>query len=338
MHQTTSLVITSIQGSENAVLKDYARLCGENNMYFIVAGDTKSAAGFKLPGCEYLSIETQAALPFNLTKLLPHKNYAKKNAAYLQAIKKGSTVIIETDDDNLPFDNFWDSRNSEINSDLADSGTWINIYRYFSKTFIWPRGFSLKHLKDPLIGLQNQNQLSFFSPIQQGLVDENPDVDAIYRLSMELPFYFEKRPTVVLGNGSICPFNSQNTTWFKKAFPLLYLPSYCSFRMCDIWRSFIAQRILWANDWHLSFHASNAYQQRNAHDLIHDFEEEISGYLHNHVIVEELKNLDLRSGEMHIYENLRACYVLLTDKNYIDKKELPLLEAWISDLQILLNS
>lgn len=332
--KNTCLVITSIQGPGNPVLKDYAVFCNDHQIDFIVAGDTKSPEEFKLQGCEFLSIKTQETLPFSLAKLLPHKNYAKKNLAYLQAIKKGNQVIIETDDDNLPKEEFWNTRSPEVKGELAESSNWVNVYSYFSDKFIWPRGFSLSHLKEPLAKLKASSG-SFYSPIQQTLVDENPDVDAIYRLSMELPFNFLKREPVILGNFAICPFNSQNTTWFKQAYPLMYLPSYCSFRMCDIWRSFIAQRILWANNWHLSFHSSNAYQQRNAHDLMKDFEEEISGYLNNHKIVEDLNTLDLKKGEAHIYENLRICYKTLCDKNYISEKELPLLEAWIRDLQSL---
>src|SRR6185369_7426051 len=119
---------------------------------------------------------------------------------------------------------------------------------------IWPRGFSLNKIKDKPAAITEKNNTDFFCPVQQGLADENPDVDAMYRLIMELPVHFKKRTPVILGLNSICPFNSQNTTWFKQAFPLLYLPSYCSFRMTDIWRSFIAQRICAANGWYILFH------------------------------------------------------------------------------------
>lgn len=332
MDQSTSLVITSIQDHGNKVLKNYAIACAEKKIRFIVAGDTKSPKDFKLPGCEYLGIPEQEALPFFLAKLLPHKNYAKKNLAYLQAIKTGAKVIIETDDDNIPAQGFWDNRSPDISGDLSKGAGWVNVYSHFSDQFIWPRGFALRRLKEPLLDLQS-NPSAYFSPIQQALVDENPDVDAIYRLSLPLPFNFEKRSPVVLGEGSVCPFNSQNTTWFRQAFPLLYIPSYCSFRMCDIWRGFVAQRILWTNDWHLSFHSSTAYQDRNEHDLLKDFEDEISGYLHNESIMDGLSSLNLKKGEAFIYENLRMCYQYLIDKKHIAQKELALLEAWIKDLQ-----
>ena len=54
-------------------------------------------------------------------------------------------------------------------------------------------------------------------------------------------------------------------------YPLLYLPAYCSFRMTDIWRSFVAQRIAWENGWRLLFHGPTMEQERNVHDLMKDF-------------------------------------------------------------------
>jgi hypothetical protein len=281
-----------------------------------------------------MDIETQERSPFSIARLLPHKNYAKKNVAYLQAISKGATMIIETDDDNLPESPFWLPRNAQVKGDIAGGESWVNVYRYFTDALIWPRGFSLKHLKNSLVPLKPSDK-SIFSPIQQALVDKNPDVDAIYRLMLPLPFDFKKREPVILDQGAACPFNSQNTTWFKEAFALLYLPSYCSFRMCDIWRSFVAQRILWTNGWHLSFHSSSAYQERNEHDLIKDFEDEVSGYLNNHNMMDQLNALDLEAGEANIFENLERCYEMLIEQNYIGKEEMPLLKAWIADLRSL---
>lgn len=334
MRASACLVITSIQGAGNRVLRQYAQQCRERGLHFIVAGDCKTPENFNLEGCEYLGIKEQQELPFRLAKLLPHNNYAKKNLAYLQAIRQGHSVIIETDDDNIAREEFWQPKHIEVRGALAGNGSWVNIYSYFSETFIWPRGFSLPNLKDPLPAL-NATAASFYSPVQQALVDDNPDVDAIYRLCHELPFRFRNGLPVILDKGTVCPFNSQNTTWFSPVFLLMYLPSYCSFRMCDIWRSFIAQRILWTNGWHLSFLPGNAYQERNEHDLIKDFGEEVNGYLNNHTIVKALRALELKEGPQHIADNLRACYRQMIAGGYIDELEMPLLEAWIDDLQKL---
>ncbi len=111
-----------------------------------------------------------------------------------------------------------------------------------------------------------------------------------------------------LGKGAWCPFNSQNTAFWRDAFPLLYLPAYCSFRMTDIWRSFVAQRIAWENGWSILFHEPTVYQFRNDHSLMRDFADEVPGYLHNRKIGDTLAALSLRPGVEQLGANLLACY------------------------------
>ena len=127
------------------------------------------------------------------------------------------------------------------------------MYRYFSDANIWPRGLPLDAINDEIPEWAQLPEMQADCPIQQGMADENPDVDAVYRLVLSLPINFRRDRRIALGRGAWCPFNSQNTTWFREAFPLLYLPAYCSFRMTDIWRSFIAQRIAWECGWSVLF-------------------------------------------------------------------------------------
>ncbi len=324
----TSLIITSIS-SPNAAMKMFADGCLKRNIDFIVIGDTKSPTGFKLEGCKFYSIEEQRKLNFSLARILPEKHYSRKNIGYLLAANQD--VILESDDDNFPREEFWQPRSQLAVSDSMQNNGWTNVYGYFSEEKIWPRGFPLEHLSLPLTPLQNPVE-ELFSPIQQGLADENPDVDAVYRMTMKLPIDFNRRMPIALGKNSWCPFNSQNTTWFKVAFPLLYLPSFCSFRMTDIWRSFIAQRIAWTCHWPVLFHNATVWQERNEHSLIKDFEDEVPGYLNNFNICSMLENLDLKNGESNMAENIIRCYKMLTDNNFIGKQEMPLVEAWLKDL------
>jgi hypothetical protein len=331
--KNTFLVITSIADDRHPILNHYAIESKNYYVPFIVIGDTKSPSVFSLEGAIFYSIKEQEALNFKLVKLLPYKHYARKNLGYLLAISKGATVILETDDDNLPLDGFWHQRSRHILAHpLCDSG-WVNVYRFFTNLNIWPRGFALEMLsaKLPLL-----NDLSLVDcPIQQGLADDNPDVDAIYRLTMQLPFSFDQHTPVALGSGSICPFNSQNTTWFKDAFPLLYLPYYCSFRMTDIWRSFVAQRIAWTCGWSILFHSSSVRQERNEHNLMLDFKDEIPGYLNNLLISTELNNLMLESGIDNIPINMKLCYQKLIEIGCVGPDEIDLLSAWLDDLAAL---
>ncbi len=329
----TALVITSI-AAPNAVLRAFAEGCTTNGIEFIVIGDKPSPADFSLEGCDFWSLERQKMMPFALARLLPERHYGRKNLGYLQAITLGAQVIVESDDDNFPRGDFWKSRVPEHRTGSFEGTGWVNLYRCFSNERIWPRGFPLEHLQDVIPAVPDSTLRN--CPIQQGLADENPDVDAIYRLVGRLPLNFEPREVPVsLGAGAICPFNSQNTTWFREAFPLLYLPSYCSFRMTDIWRSYVAVRICWENGWDVLFHNASVWQERNAHDLMKDFADELIGYQNNRAVVERIRELRLRPGREHIGPNMKTCYAEFIDMGLIGPEESTLLDAWLSDLAAL---
>ena len=66
--------------------------------------------------------------------------------------------------------------------------------------------------------------------------------------------------------------------------------------MTDIWRSFVAQRCLWALGGAVTFHGPEVVQRRNVHNLMKDFEDEVPGYLANDRIVQLLEEQPLDSG------------------------------------------
>jgi hypothetical protein len=327
-----SLIITSIAADDHPVLRTFAAACRERDIRFIVIGDTKSPERFDLEGCDYWSVGRQKDLPFALAEILPYRHYARKNLGYLLAMQQGSERIVETDDDNLPHDSFWQEREPEVDCRYFEDQGWVNVYHYFTPQKVWPRGYPLDELQRPQADLSALPERRVHCPIQQGLADENPDVDAVYRLTYPLPLTFSPGPPLGLGSKSWSPFNSQNTVWFPEAFPLLYLPSFCSFRMTDIWRSFVAQRIAWENDWAVLYHEATVWQERNEHDLMRDFEDEIPGYLQNGRIRRLLEALELAPGVENIPDNLRRCYGVLIREDLIDVKERALLDAWLHDV------
>lgn len=332
MQPKTTLVITSIS-APNPALAACAVGCREHGLDFLVVGDVSSPAGFMLPGCDFWSIERQRGFRSRLARILPERHYARKNLGYLAAMARGAEVIIETDDDNFPRKEFWKERIALQRSLLADNRGWLNVYRYFTDLMVWPRGYPLEMVRQALPPLGDFPEDNIYCPVQQGLADDNPDVDAAYRLLFPLPIRFKPEPSLALGKGSWAPINSQNTTWFMEAFPLLYLPSHCSFRMCDIWRGFVASRICWANGWRILFHGPTVWQERNEHNLLKDFADEMVGYLNNTAMCDLLAALDIRPGPENLPENLMTCYRALIDHGWIGSGELPLLAAWLEDIE-----
>ena len=329
--EKVALVVTTI-APPNENLERLARGCRENDYDFIVIGDEASPRDFFLEGCRFFDLDEQRALGLKLAALLPTRHYARKNLGYLVAMQSGATIILETDDDNIPYPEFWQARSRyQRAATIADAG-WLNVYKYFSDADIWPRGFPLDRVKESVPPFESLSIGEVDCPIQQGLSNDDPDVDAIYRLVGELPQTFRDDRRIALATARWCPFNSQNTAWWRPAFPLLYLPSYCSFRMTDIWRSFVAQRVAWTSDWAILFHEPNGRQERNQHDLLRNFADEVPGYLQNAALCEQLGALELAPGETRIGDNLRACYEALVKMEIFPARELDLVDAWIADV------
>ena len=324
------IIITSIQ-APNRVMREISAQAARNGFEFVVVGDAKSPGDFALEGCRFIGIDDPESHAFAFSAACPANHYARKNIGYLWAMAKGAPFIVETDDDNLPIDGFWGLRQRAHHVPCLDGAGWTNVYRYFTDELIWPRGLPLTAVRCETRPLETLTRTEVVCPIQQGLADGDPDVDAIYRLLLPLPLSFQPGTAIALGAGSWCPFNSQNTAWWPEAFPLLYLPSYCSFRMTDIWRSFVAQRIAWANGWRILFHSANVFQDRNEHNLMRDFEQELPGYLGNERIAAVLSNLAIEPGTGRLYDNLRSCYAALVENGFVGAAELPLLEHWIED-------
>jgi hypothetical protein len=331
----TAVVVTSI-AAPNKVMNDIALGCIANGMQFIVIGDVPSPEDFHIEGCMFYSLAMQETSGFQFARLCPTRHYARKNIGYLVAMSQGSSIIVETDDDNFPAKAFWDDRQLKHKAPVVTGTGWVNMYRYFTKSRIWPRGFDLRSIDREVPAYEKLPVRQVSCPIQQGLADDNPDVDAIYRLVMPLPVKFSPDRRAILGEGAWCPFNSQNTAWWSEAFPLMYLPAYCSFRMTDIWRSFVAQRIAAANGWGILFHEATVRQERNEHDLMRDFRDEVPGYLNNDAIMVALEALPIQSGTSNIGANMRLCYAKLAEMKLVGPQEMQLLEAWLGDVAELM--
>lgn len=317
-------VITTIN-KPNAATDKWKGIFGNN---LIIVGDKKTPDDWISQEVNYLPIDKQNESDFVTRYHVPYNHYARKNIGYLTAIKNKATLIYDTDDDNMPNEN-WKVRAQRVEVNESIGFGWYNPYNAFTNEFIWPRGFSLKKVREytPIGGHARKE-----SSVQQGLANGDPDVDAIWRLLMKKEIVFIEDRSIYLNHDTWCPFNSQSTWWFPKAYPLMYLPVYSTFRMCDIWRSFVAQRCLWEIGEGVTFHSpAEVFQDRNKHDLLKDFADEVSGYLNNDAIVEILSNLKLKVSEENMCENLLTCYQAIVDKNILPEMEIRSVKAWIED-------
>jgi hypothetical protein len=327
-HTGTALVVTTIS-APNRVLHALADGAREKGWQFYVIGDRKSPASFELPGSRFLGLSAQTALPFRYAAACPVGHYARKNIGYLLAIRDGADVIVETDDDNLPTPEFFAPRDRRRTGHRLTTAGWVNVYRYFTAAHVWPRGLPLGEITGALTPRDDLTTHEHDCLIHQGLADGSPDVDAIYRLAQGRDIVFDAAADILLMNGAWCPFNSQNTTWFSEVFRLLYLPAHCSFRMTDIWRSFVALSWLQRSGGALAFHKATVFQDRNEHNLERDFLDEVPGYTGNRAIREEIESVPWTASQADF---LRHAYARMIARGWVGPQEAALLDAWLADI------
>lgn len=326
-----SIIITSIFAPTKAVEK-FSLL---SDYQLVVAGDKKSPTIWEAPNTAYLSIPMQEEQGFQLSTQLPYNHYGRKMMGYLYAIKKGADVIIDTDDDNIPYDDWaFPAMDGEFLTSCKDLG-FVNIYKTFTQQHIWPRGFPLDLITSPKHVLREEQLTPSIAKvgIWQGLADSDPDVDAIYRLTNNTECFFDDHAPVVLEQGTLCPFNSQNTAIRRELFPLLYMPAYVTFRFTDILRGLVAQPIMWVHGYRLGFTKATVIQERNPHDYMKDFESEIPCYLHPNKVVELVSHAI--SPENSVATNLLKAYERLLQAAIVTPQEISLLKLWLQDLETI---
>lgn len=314
-----AIIVTTINQPTDAV-RQFAKF---SDFHLFVAGDNKTPSDWKLENATFISIDLQKKKYSRFSKLNSQNHYSRKNFAYIEAIKSGVEYIYETDDDNFPNKFFPNFLLKEKTLDQIDAPPSFNIYSMFTKKNVWPRGLLLSCIKNKEKAVRKKMVKPL---IQQSLADLDPDVDAIYRLALGDEVKFDANKRYSFAKKTYGPFNSQNTFWHKDAFPLLYLPSTVSNRATDIWRGYIAQRILWEMGSTLIYLSPSVYQKRNIHNFMKDLEDEIEVYVGTERLLTILNSISL-SGKPS--DMIKIIYKKLVDEKFVINKELDALEEWI---------
>lgn len=326
-----SVILTSINPPTPAV-RQFAAL---PDWDVLVIGDAKTPPDWHCRAVRFVSADQQKTLPFKIVSALPWNHYARKMIGYLLAAQEGATLLAESDDDNLPEDNWQFPELEGCYEQIPQGCDIVNIYSLFTRQPIWPRGFPLTRITAPesILHPAALSPQSVRIGIWQALADDDPDVDAIYRLTSNTPCRFTRRAPVVLPPQTFSPFNSQNTAFRRELLPLMYLPALVNFRVTDILRSYVAQPILWAAGYRLGFLGPTVRQERNAHDLQADFASELPLYLDVERII-TLVNEPVQP-ENSIRDNLTHVYRHLARQGIVKEAELDLLAAWLDDVASL---
>jgi hypothetical protein len=330
VYATDSTTIWAVVTTINYPTEALKKLNKMDNVHLVVVADKKTPTDWHLEGCDFLSIEKQSSLNYSIIPLLPWNHYSRKNIGYLYAIEHGAQIIYDTDDDNIIIGDRIEYLPSaaSILSPISQA-TVINPYAFFGQGTVWPRGYPLELImQDQSTELQEN---SYRPLIQQGLVNNDPDVDAIFRLTHKFPINFAEGSPICLPCGTMAPFNTQNTLFHYQAFWGLLIPITTAFRVCDIWRGYWVQRILWEIQAQLCFMPAHVVQERNIHNYLRDFADETDLYLQSGNLINFL--CTWHSSSKKLFDRILELHAALIDANFFKPEELTCTKAWLDDLQ-----
>ncbi len=327
-----AIAVTSIASQDSPGISKLISLAEICSAQLVIIGDKKTPVWDKkvLPEfVHYFSVEDQIEKWPKLANLLPFNHYARKNLAYLWAIENNVSVLLDTDDDNSSEVNVFDAVPKQFRV-ISESVEWVNVYAYFGKEEIWPRGLPLDEArKEVAVDRVAQGDLEWHC--FQSIVDGDPDLDAIGRLLYPENHHFLDYEPLVLTGHNFCPTNSQATLWKKPLFPLLYLPVTSSFRMTDIWRGIIISGFIKENKLSTVFGKLGFRQDRNVHNLISDFVDEVSGHEHNRAIRQISDEVWRESKSQENWaHSLSSIYTKLVDQGRLSRLDLNCLKEFIN--------
>ena len=280
-----AIAVTSIAAQSAPGIAKLFQLANTCYAELVIIGDKKTPVWDKsaLPDfVHYFSVEDQIDKWPNLAKLLHFNHYARKNLAYLWAIENNVSILLDTDDDNSSEIDVFDNVPNNFRS-IDSEVEWVNAYGYFGKHEIWHRGLPLDEARKPLSEcIESPAGLDWHC--FQSIVDGDPDLDAVGRMLYPESHYFENQAPLMLTGRNFCPTNSQATLWKKPILPLLYLPVTSSFRMTDIWRGIVLSGYMRESSLNTVIGKLGFRQDRNEHNLVKDFLDEVPGHEHNRLI------------------------------------------------------
>jgi len=312
MSQTT-ITITTIH--KPTFIED---LCKNINTYehkdtdILIIGDVKTppikdyckkvSKNYKIP-ILYLDIEAQENSLSDYQELLDLFDYNTPDRVILGgmlAYLRGCDRLIAVDDDNFVTENdfvgFHSITGTKKMIDLVESPVgWYNVHSHLTEqnlnTF-FPRGFPFKYRQTHYSEKWHMEERKVI--VNQGLVLEDPDIDAITRLAHPI-----RAMGMVVGypvqfglKNTWSPFNYQNTSLSREMIPCYFRPK-SGLRNADIWTAYLFNKLAEHFGDCITFGQPLVKQIRNIHNNFDDLDVELENNKETDYFVDLLKRIPL---------------------------------------------
>lgn len=295
----------------------------------------KTANEFRVE-IEYLDINEQEKAfqkHRDLLELFPYNTPDRVILGGILSYLRGYDRLIAVDDDNYPtqydFVGFHSitGTETELNLIKSDSG-WFNVHDALveeNNIPFYPRGFPWGQ-RTP-----ESSKKTFLAAkpkviVNQGLVLEDPDVDAISRLFWPIRAIAMKSEfgsQFGLYPGTWSPFNYQNTSLCRQIIPLYYRPISAK-RNADIWTAYLINKLAEHFNDAITFGQPLVKQIRNRHNLWDDLDTELINNRATDNFVSLLRNVDLSKDN---YFDALGELITKCQKDLKRIKDIPTLEA-----------
>ena len=329
-------VVTTINAETEAV-RQAAALPG---WCVVVVGDLVGPKTYpERPNVCFLDASAQRAMEHTsaFVALLPWSHFGRKNVGFLYAIQQGAQMIFDFDDDNELFEDPTTMlRPTRVCAPDASFLTY-NPYPELqpSTRLPWARGLPLEEYHNPAIHRNCSESITHHlqPAIYQSAANHDPDVDAVYRLTREIPFKFQETGVnIAVPPKVFVPYNAQANLHTRSAMWALLLPTTVEGRVSDIWRGYAAQRLLWDQGLGVVYASPVVVQNRNAHNYLADFQGEQDLYHRSGVLLRFLDTWTCGGG---MPSCLQSLWIDLYERGYLELEDVSLVQAWIAELEQL---
>jgi hypothetical protein len=273
------IVTTTINAPTEAIRRFQAK----KGWDLVVIGDKKTPAGYHLNRGTYVTPEDQEKYDPALSAAIGWNCIQRRIMGLLWAHDMKADVVAVVDDDNIPLDGWGENLLVGRNVEMDYYETSLPAFDPVGATnhpHSWHRGFPIQLL--PKRDYSTKVRKTVHVDVQADFWNGDPDVDAICRMEHAPECDFNSRAFPMSAN-KMGPFNSQNTFIAGACLKDYFLFPYIG-RMDDIWGSFYLQ----AKGYRAVWNKASVYQQRNAHDLVRDMQQEYLGYENNLSLVQDL--------------------------------------------------